>query len=495
MMTALHFKFPINLTVQQFMTELSREINSQLVCSQQQLKTYYDSFDWRLYNSGIICEFVQAQFMLKTFKNDAVIASTELNTVPKFFQQFEQDDIRKQLEPLLEMRALLPVYTVGYQYHQLNLINEDNKTILRLIIEEYEQFPHRVLLQPIRGYKEITAAVIKLFTTQLDLTEINKPILLSALEQQGRTFYSSKQIIYLHPKTRADIASKHIYSQLLNTIKDNEQGTIDDIDSEFLHDFRVAVRRTRSALSQLKKLLPDDINSHYAEFFSWLGKITSETRDLDVYLLNFEQYKQDLPVAMRESLQPFQLFLYKKQQQAQQQLATELGSAYYLSSLSAWQQYLEQPILTNCQLTIKELADKRVWKNFKRVLKEGEAISELSPAEALHELRKSCKKLRYLMEFFQSLYAKNKIKLLLNALKGLQEVLGDFQDCTVQEAHLKQFHAEMQAMDTPADTLLAIDSLIDNLDSHKVEIRSHFDLKFAAFTQQEMLDTFKLLFG
>jgi CHAD domain-containing protein len=331
----------------------------------------------------------------------------------------------------------------------------------------------------------------------LDLTAINKPILLTALEQQGRTLYSSKQLIYLQPETRADIASKHIYSQLLTTIKDNEQGTIDDIDSEFLHDFRVAVRRTRSALSQLKKVLPDDINSHYAEFFSWLGSITSETRDLDVYLLNFERYKQDLPMAMREYLNPFQTFLHKKQQQAQQQLATELRSAHYLSSLSAWQQYLEQPVSvsTNCQLTIKELADKRVWKNFQRVLKEGAAISELSPAEALHELRKSCKKLRYLMEFFQSLYTKNKIKILLNALKGLQEVLGDFQDCTVQEAHLKQFHAEMQSMDTPADTLLAIDSLIDNLDSHKVEIRSHFDLKFAAFTQQEMLDTFKLLFG
>jgi CHAD domain-containing protein len=495
MMTALHFKFPINLTVPQFMTQLSHEMNSQLICSRQQLKTYYDSFDWRLYNSGIICEFVQAQFMLKTVKNDSVIASITLNAVPKFYQQFEQDAIRKQLQPLLEMRALLPVYTLGYQYHQLKLINKDNKTTLRLIIEQYEQFPHRVLLQPIKGYKEITDTVIKLFTTQLDLTATNKPILLTALEQQGRTFYSSKRIIYLSPETRADIASKHIYSQLLNTIKDNEQGTIDDIDSEFLHDFRVAVRRTRSALSQLKKVLPDDINSHYADFFSWLGSITSETRDLDVYLLNFERYKQDLPMAMREYLQPFQTFLHKKQQQAQQQLATELRSAYYLSSLSAWEQYLEQPILTSCQLTIKKLADKRVWKNFKRVLKEGKVINELSPADALHELRKSCKKLRYLMEFFQSLYAKNKIKLLLNALKGLQEVLGDFQDCTVQEEHLKQFRAEMQTMDTPANTLLAIDRLIDNLDSHKIEIRSHFDLKFTAFTQQETVDTFKLLFG
>ena len=60
---------------------------------------------------------------------------------------------------------------------------------------------------------------------------------------------------------RADIASKFIYSHLLKAIKDNEQGTIADTDSEFLHDFRVAVRRTRTGLSQLKVVLPDNIST------------------------------------------------------------------------------------------------------------------------------------------------------------------------------------------------------------------------------------------
>jgi CHAD domain-containing protein len=493
----LQFKFPVNLTVKQFISQLNNEIKCQSVSSRHYLKTYYDSFDWRLYSKNLVCEFIDSTLTLKSFENGLVITSTELNEVPKFSQQFDYGELRNQLEPILEMRALLPVCIIAYQSHHINIINKDKKTTLRLIIEEHEHISHHVLLQPIKGYDKEAENVSKLLISKLGLLANNKNIFIAALEQQNREIndYSSKLDIFLDPENPADIAIKIIYSQLLKTIKENEQGTIDDIDSEFLHDFRVAVRRTRSALSQLKNVLPDDINSHYAEFFSWLGSITSETRDLDVYLLNFERYKQDLPVAMRESLNPFQAFLHKKQQQAQQQLATELSSSHYLLSLSAWQQYLEQPVSTNCHLTIKELADKRVWKNFQRVLKEGAAISELSPAEALHELRKSCKKLRYLMEFFQSLYTKNKIKLLLNALKSLQEVLGDFQDCTVQEDHLKQFRAEMQAMETPSDTLLAIDCLIDNLDKHKVETRSHFDLKFAEFTQQETVDTFKLLFG
>ena len=64
----------------------------------------------------------------------------------------------------------------------------------------------------------------------------------SALRLQGRkpNDYSSKININLDPEMRADIAIKYIYSHLLKAIKDNEQGAIADIDSEFLHDFRVA---------------------------------------------------------------------------------------------------------------------------------------------------------------------------------------------------------------------------------------------------------------
>ena len=42
----------------------------------------------------------------------------------------------------------------------------------------------------------------------------------------------------------------------LQTLRINEDGVRKDLDSEFLHDFRVAVRRTRSALSQIKGVFP-----------------------------------------------------------------------------------------------------------------------------------------------------------------------------------------------------------------------------------------------
>jgi CHAD domain-containing protein len=501
MTISLQLKFPADLTLEQLMNQLDNDIDYQCVSTRHHLTTYYDSFDWRLYSSGMVYEFTPPTLTLKAVKNNAAIASTKLQKVPAFSHQFKPDKVSSTLEPILEMRALLPVCTSAYKRHQFNIINEDKKTVVRLFIEEHEHIAHRVFLQPLKGYDSAAESLTKRLIA-LGLTATTKPVLLDVLKQQGLTIndYSSKLAISLTADMRADIACKIIYSCLLKTMKDNEQGTIADTDSEFLHDFRVAVRRTRASLSQLKNVLPDNIYGNAVDFFSWLGKITSPTRDLDVYLLNFAQYKNSLPLAMREDLNPLHGFLLKKQRQTQQELVKNLHSDKYHTMLSTWERYLASPVqmhpkANNAQLSIKQLADKRIRKIFKRVLSEGKAINDESPAEDLHELRKSCKKLRYLMEFFQSLYDKDRIKALIKALKGLQEVLGDFQDCAVQECSLKHFSEEMRTLNTPTDTFLAIGSLIANIDTRKYEIRSHFAEKFAEFTEEDTVATFKLLFN
>ncbi|WP_333873969.1 CHAD domain-containing protein [Methylobacter sp.] len=503
---SLQFEFPVDLTAENFIAKLSHEATIKPASRQSCCKTYYDSFDWRLYSNDIIYEFNQsksASFLtLRSLKNDSVIAESTLKKAPLFSQEFEPGIISDTLAPLLEMRALLPVCTLDYQIYHLNVINKDEKTILRLLIEEYGQFNNRVSLQSVRGYDKAVEHIIEILTTTLGLTATDKPVLQTALQFQGRKpkDYSSKLNINLDPDMRADIAGKYIYSHLLKAIKVNEQGTIADTDSEFLHDFRVAIRRTRAGLSQIKGILPANISAYYTDFFSWLGQITGPTRDLDVYLLSFESYKNSLPASIREDINPLYDFLLSKQQKAQKELAKKLQSTKYLSTLAEWEQYLKEPsykkpLEQNAKLTIKELADRRIWKVFTRVLEEGESITDSSPSEALHDLRKSCKKLRYLMEFFQSLYPEQQIKYLIKNLKGLQEVLGDFQDYAVQEHNLKLFSEEMMALNTHANTFLAMGVLVQDLDAHRCRAREDFASRFEDFKQEENRSVFKLLFA
>jgi CHAD domain-containing protein len=64
-----------------------------------------------------------------------------------------------------------------------------------------------------------------------------------------------------------------------------------------------------------------------------------------------------------------------------------------------------------------DLARKFIRKRYKKVIKRGRAITEDTPYDVFHSLRIDCKKLRYLLEFFASLFPANKMILLIGQLK------------------------------------------------------------------------------
>jgi len=503
--TPQYFELPANLTAKKFIARLSKKVDLHIASQQYSIKTFYDSFDWRLYNAEKICEFTHSQQLSQLSlidKNSGhIIASEELEQLPRFSQQFPEGLFRQNIAPELEMRALLPLCQLPFEIYRLNIFNKDQKTVLRVQIDEYESLNNRVQLIPLKGYEKAHLKVVNILHNILEISPSNCTVLNQALKQQGRKpkDYSSKLAIKLKPDMRGDKASKLIYKHLLQAMQVNEAGTIADTDTEFLHDFRVAVRRTRAGLSQIKNTLPAKVVAEYADFFAWLGQITGPTRDLDVYLLSYQHYKATLPLSLRADIEPLYAFLKLKQVHAQKELSKKLKSPKYNKQLVAWEQYLNESLAKkgkagHANQSIKAIADSRIWKVYQRVLKEGNAITEQSPAEALHDLRKTCKKLRYLMEFFQNLYAQEDIKRSIKALKGFQTVLGDFQDYEIQELSIKQFSEEMMQQNTSSNTLLAMGVLVQYLDSMKCNARNHFAEQFELFVQAENKATFKRLF-
>jgi len=62
--------------------------------------------------------------------------------------------------------------------------------------------------------------------------------------------------------------------------------------------------------------------------------------------------------------------------------------------------------VANAAVPIIDLARKRIYKRYQRVVSDGDYILTHTQDELLHALRIECKKLRYLMEFFASLFPK-----------------------------------------------------------------------------------------
>jgi CHAD domain-containing protein len=222
---------------------------------------------------------------------------------------------------------------------------------------------------------------------------------------------------------------------------------------------------------------------------------------MDVYLLAFEAYRGDLPDALRPHLNPLSAFLSERRARAYLDLTTALDTARYRRLIHRWRALVrrpppQRPSAPHATRPIAAVARKRIWQAYRRVMRRGRAIDASSPPRELHELRIACKKLRYLMEFFRSLYPAEAIGELVKALKAFQDNLGEFQDLQVQQQQLRAFERVLaREAGLPRKTREAIGLLVGGLGERQDRVRREFRERFAAFSGSETREAFRRLFG
>ena len=115
---------------------------------------------------------------------------------------------------------------------------------------------------------------------------------------------------------------------------------------------------------------------------------------------------------------------------------------------------------SHADMTASALAVERLHTVFRKCQKRAAKITAESESELVHDLRKACKEMRYLMEVFKPLCDKTAYKNVLADFKELQDLLGEFQDGEVQAAALRQFAQEMvDAGRVDANAILAMGEL------------------------------------
>lgn len=513
---ALEFTIPPRLGADEVLSEIRNRFRFSKDPTRTLRRTFYDSFDWRLFTSNKVLEAdVNGRdaptLIWRSLHDDTPPVRIPVPRVVHFARDLPAGEFRNRLTHILEMRELIPQARIRSRIHTLRLLNKDDKTVARLVVEENSlpqqrgtrsrKLDRRARVIPVKGYPKPCKEVAKLLE-EMGLAVARDDLLQAALSLLGKKpgDYTSKLNLQLEPAMRADQAARIILHRLLDTLVANEAGVRTGRDTEFLHDFRVSVRRTRSALTQIKGVLPARILERYKAEFAWLGQATGPLRDLDVYLLKFDDYRDSLPEAVRADIDPLRTFLLRHQRLEHQALLKVLNSARYRRLLKSWRKFLEQPVserstLANARRPVIAVSCRRIWRVYRNILREGNTIDSDSPATALHEIRKTGKKLRYLMEFFQSLFPEEEIRELIRELKLLQDNLGDFQDYEVQVTALKRFGEQMVDEDAvPAGTLLAMGMLIDGLEQRQHQAREEFAGRFANFSLQKNQDKFRKLF-
>jgi len=434
--------------------------------------TFYDTFDGRLHAAGITLRHGDERLALLDRATGAELAKAPLAPAPaKLFEADLPPQLRSRLAPIIEMRALLALATVATRSRKLAVLNGDEKTVVRLTEQHAKGLRTRVLTLPVRGYDKDLQRVHKVLTVSLGLTKTDEPLADEAIAAAGAlpAGTSSKLDVQLTRGQPAGAAAEAVLARTHAIAQANLPGTLDDVDSEFLHDLRVAVRRARSLLRELKTVFPERPLQRLRADLKWVQAITGEMRDLDVQLLDFEAYEdRDRLTALREVLEAHRAKALTK-------MRRDLRSRRATGALSAWadlQAVQDTP-------PIEQLAAERIAKVYKQMLKMGGAIDDDTEPEALHELRKKGKELRYLLEFFGGLFDAGVVKPMIKALKALQDVLGRHQDFEVQADTLRGLTNEIG----DREALLAMGVLIDRLSHEQHRARTEFAGQFAAFAE------------
>jgi CHAD domain-containing protein len=237
----------------------------------------------------------------------------------------------------------------------------------------------------------------------------------------------------------------------------------------------------------------------FAAEFKWVGDLTTPTRDLDVHLLDFEETARGLAAAKPDDLEPFRAYLEQRRRKEFRVLTRGLRSARFTTLTREWRTKLlevKQGGSGSARVsrprsgqpdkaaggTVGLLAAERTRVAFAKVARRGAAITQDTPAESLHDLRKRCKELRYALEFFAPLHDPAGYAKVVGDLKRLQDCLGEFQDTEVQIGEIRALAAAMlAAREAPAVTLLAMGEVTAGLAARQRAARADFERRFAAF--------------
>jgi CHAD domain-containing protein len=442
-------------------------------------QTWLDTFDWRLHAAGMSLEYVDDGPLTLHLPHGARLQSP----LPKRNWPAQVEDLvigrlHDALAPVVAPRALLPVVTVHRTVQESRVLDSEEKTVARLLIE-HDDGATRLLVEPLRGYGTAADRITRRLIDFDGLTAVKTTPYDDALAHARRkpSDYDKNPTVPMRPETPASVAIATVLAHFASGIEENLQGTITAIDTEFLHDLRVAVRRTRSILKLTGDVLPADMAARFAPEFKWLGDLTTPVRDLDVYLLGFGDMAAGLASADPRHLTPFRAFLARQRRAERRRLVRGLRSRRFETLMDGWRtelaQVAEGPNGPAGGPAVAALARQRIRRVFKRVAKRGENITADSPSEEVHALRKRCKELRYLLEVFRPLCAGAPHRALVKELKALQDTLGEFQDGEVQRQAVREFAAAMmEEGSAPPETVLAMGELAARLDAHQLHARA-----------------------
>lgn len=467
---------------------------------------FLDTFDARLWRRGdhlaAYCGRGEVELRLAgADRAEVLIGSTaQVGLV----RDLPPGPLRDALSVAAGERHLAPRVEVTRDELAFDVLDGRQKIVARLAIvtgvarcppaAEGHELPTLVEVASIRGYSSERDRLVRLASEGLGGRLVARGLIEVALNACGHAQLDDPSAlrVALDPAVAARIGVRRILGGLLWVVIANEAGVRGDLDAEFLHDYRVAVRRTRSILGQLRAAFTEDETTELRAELAWLANATGPVRDLDVLLAWLDLEQRD-----RAELVVLIDFIRAEREHERARLLAVLDSVRYGALIEGWMAFAAADDGGSVAGgLLREQVAEQVSRRFERMLAKVRKALAADDDAALHRARVDGKKLRYLFDCTPGLLPKAAVERVVGELKSIQEELGILNDTVVQRELLERLAQRLcEAAPVPHRTLLAMGALGERARRRGRRARRKFKSRWRAFVAGDVRDPLMQITG
>lgn len=231
--------------------------------------------------------------------------------------------------------------------------------------------------------------------------------------------------------TPLDALVRHTVRRRLRDMRWGQRLVLEKGDADAIHDMRVATRRIRTTLQAFEGagVYDDKTLRSLRQRLRAVADGLGEIRDLDIFLQRVRDWVgSDLD--RERDLEPLRDLLASRRLAGFERLVARLNRRKHARLTDDLDHFTRAgaPQAQGCVLT-RHYVGSALWPRYERVLRYETIVADADPP-TLHQLRITCKRMRYALEIFATPLGAEMVPV-RKALTAAQSHLGDVQDLTV----------------------------------------------------------------
>jgi CHAD domain-containing protein len=271
-------------------------------------------------------------------------------------------------------------------------------------------------------------------------------------------------------------AGRKVLLDELITILKHEAGSRTGEDIEDVHDMRVAVRRTRSALRLLEPYFRQKAIAGYARSLRKLARTLGVVRDLDVQIDDLTRFADASP-DHAAGIAGAVTLLDARRAAARRALNRMLDRGGYRRFVEDYADFLTTPgkgarLIENDDVhpaRLRHVLPELIYRHLGAVRAYSDVITD-ADMTTLHALRIEFKRLRYVVALFADVLGSSAAEF-IEELKAIQDHLGRLNDLAIAHDRVNELIGEFDP-DADADVIAALHAYSDSIDAEAEGLRA-----------------------